>query len=163
MTTKRDTSARDRRSDRELRCLSSAEADRLWVWICGSRAGGGFIRGDLYDTARTLGLTPRDLNRILASPEALLRVRTIDRIGVRLDALERAEAGEAARLSQLAWSEVDNTAADEQGKWYARYWTASRWAYLTGAGQGYETEAEARFAASKMQIGRACGRPPSEH
>jgi hypothetical protein len=153
--TKRSTpgSARDRRSDRELRCLSQAEADRLWIWICGSLEGGGFIRGDLYATARALSLAPRDLNRILESPATLLRVRTIERLVARLDALERAEILEAARLSELAWSELENTAEDDKRRWYARYLTPSGWAYLAGTGQGYETEVEARLAASKMQFG----------
>jgi hypothetical protein len=155
VTTERNTPrhARDRRSDRELRCLSQAEADRLWIWICGSLEGGGFIRGDHAATARALGLTPRHLNRILSGPETLLRVRTIERLLARLDALERAEAGAAARLARLGWSEIENIAEDGQGKWYARYSTASGWAYLIGTGQGYETEIEARFAAAKMQIG----------
>lgn len=156
MTIRRDNLARDRRSDRELRCLSQAEADRLWIWICGSLEGGGFLRGDLRATARALGLTRRALKRILASSEVLLRVRTIERLMARLDALGRAEAAQAERLSRLHWSEVDNTAHDAQGRWYARYTTRSGWVYLTGTGQGYETEVEARFAASKMQL---CARP----
>jgi hypothetical protein len=133
--------------------LSQAEADRLWLWICGSLEGGGFIRGDHAATVRALGLTPRHLNRILSGPETLLRVRTIERLVARLEALERAEALAAARLSRLAWSEIENTAQDDQGKWYARYSTSSGWAYLTGTGKGYESEIEARFAAAKMQIG----------
>ena len=135
--------------------MSQAEADRLWLWICGSLEGGGFIRGDHAATARALGLTPRRLNRILSSPETLLRVRTIKRLVARLEALDRAEALAAARLSRLAWSEIENTAEDDQGKWYARYSTSSGWAYLTGTGQGYETDLEARFAAAKMLIGAA--------
>lgn len=163
MTTKRNTprKSRDRRSDRELRCLSQAEADRLWIWICGSPEGGGFVRGDLVATARALGLTPKHLNRVLSHPEVLLRLRTIWRILARLDALERAETQAAARLSLLSWSEIDNTAEDEQGKWYARYPTPSGWAYLMGTGQGYDTKIEARFAAAKMHI-RASLRPAAE-
>ncbi|NUQ74319.1 MAG: hypothetical protein HUU21_12240 [Polyangiaceae bacterium] len=157
MTTDRNTprNGRARRSDRELRCLRQAEADRLWLWICGSLEGGGFIRGDLAATAQALGLKPRHLNRILSTPETLLRVRTIEKLLAKLDALERTEAAAAARLSRLSWSEMDNIAEDERGKWYARYSTPSGWAYITGTGRGYDTEIEARFAASKMQIGAA--------
>jgi hypothetical protein len=152
VTIKRDNPGRDRRSDRELRCLSQAEADRLWIWICGSLEGGGFLRGDLRATARALGLTRRALKRILASGEVLLRVRTIERLMARLDALYWAESAQAPRLSRLHWSDNDNTAHDAQGRWYARYATSCGWAYLTGTGRGYETEVEARFAAFKMQL-----------
>jgi hypothetical protein len=69
-----------------------------------------------------------------------------------LEALERAEALDSERLSRLTWNELDNTAQDERGRWYARYATASGYAYLTGTGQGYEADAEARFAALKMQM-----------
>jgi hypothetical protein len=59
---------------------------------------------------------------------------------------------ETGRLARLAWSELDNTACDEQDRWYARYRASSGWAYVTGTGQGYASAAEARFVANKMRF-----------
>jgi hypothetical protein len=106
----------------------------------------------LPTTARALGLSPKNLSRILNDRAPLLRRATIRRLMSQLEVLERAEALETERLSRLTWSDLDNTAQDGRGRWYARYATASGFAYLTGAGEGYETDAEARFAAFKMQI-----------
>jgi hypothetical protein len=142
---------------RQLRCLSPEESDRLWVWICGSTEGGGFIRGDRSAVAKALKLSPKSLQRILDGPAPLLRVDTIRRVTRRLDELERAEADEGPRLSWLSWSEADDTARDARGVWYARYRRGGEWAYLTGTGKGYGSAAEARFAAFKMRVVTALG------
>lgn len=138
-------------TDRQLRCLNPEESDRLWIWVCGSREGGGFVRGDARVTAKALGITPKALNRLMEGPYSLLRAGTIRRLMNRIAILERDEVGEYGRLARLSWSE-DGTARDEKGRWYVRYRLGGCWVYLTGAGEGYPSAVDARFAAAKMRV-----------
>ena len=135
--------------DRSRRYPTPHELDQLWTWVCGSRIGGGYVRGDPAAIAKALGISAKALDRLMAGRSSF-QVSTIRRVLARIDALLAAEAEAAPRLAKLAWSAEDGTARDARGRYYARYLAGDAWAYLTGCGDGYATAMEARHAAAKM-------------
>lgn len=135
--------------DRTRRFPTSDELDKLWAWVCGSRLGGGYVRGSPTEIARALGITVKVLERLMDG-RASFQVSTLHKVMVRIDGLVRLENGTGKDLAELSWSAEDNTTIGPRGRYFARYRATGAWAYLIGCGDGYGTAMEARHAAAKM-------------
>lgn len=135
---------------RSRRFLFPSELDKLWIWVCGSTLGGGFIRGTPKSISRALGIPVPTFERLMRG-QSNFSVTTIENVLNTIDLISEKERRAGDRLSLLSWDSESNTARNEQGRFFARYSKDGAWHYLIGCGNGYRYLACARHAAEKME------------
>ena len=131
------------------RFLTPSELDRLWIWVCGSVLGGGFIRGTSSCIAKAFGIPVRTFERLMRG-QSNFSVETIKKVLNTIDSISEKEEHAGEVLSKLCWDPENNTAHNEAGRYFARYLKDGSWSYLIGCGHGYKHLACARLAAEKM-------------
>lgn len=134
---------------RSRRFLVPSELDKLWIWVCGSTLGGGFIRGTPNSISRALGIPVRTFERLMRG-QSNFSISTIENVLNTIDLISEKERQAGDMLSLLPWDSESNTARNEQGRFFARYSKDGVWHYLIGCGNGYRYLACARHAAEKM-------------